>query len=372
MEYAKGFKFRIYPNAEQQKIINQTLGCARFVYNHFLAIRRDSWQEKHESVTYVKSSRMLTELKCHPDFVWLKSVDSMALQEALRNLDRAFQNFFKKQSGYPKFKSKHSHNQYYRTRNQSGGIRIIDGNIKLPRIGIVKTKLSREFEGRILNATVSRTASGKYFVSLCVEMYIELLLGRNNSRQIGIDVGIKDFYSNDQGNTVANPRILKGMEKKLKYLQRSLSRKAKGSNNRNKARIKVARLQERIANIRKDFLHKESTKLVRENQLIAVENLKIKNMLRNHKLAKAISDVSWAEFFRMLEYKAKLYGCDVVKVDTFYPSSQTCSCCGYQNKATKNLGIRKWTCPQCNTYHDRDVNAARNILRKALEMQKSA
>ena len=156
MEYAKGFKFRIYPNAEQQKIINQTLGCARFVYNHFLAVRRDSWQEKHESVTYVKSSRMLTELKCHPDFVWLKSVDRMALQEAMRNLDRAFQNFFKKHSGYPKFKSKHDHNQSYRTRNQSGGIRIIDGNIKLPRIGIVKTKLSREFEGRILNATVSR------------------------------------------------------------------------------------------------------------------------------------------------------------------------------------------------------------------------
>ena len=224
MEYAKGFKFRIYPNAQQQKIINQTLGCARFVYNHFLAIRRDNWQEKHESVTYVKSSRLLTELKCNPDFVWLKSVDSMALQEALRNLDRAFQNFFKKQSGYPKFKSKHSHNQSYRTRNQSGGIRIIDGNIKLPRIGIVKTKLSREFEGRILNATVSRTPAGKYFVSLCVEMDIELLLGRNNGRQIGIDVGIKDFYSNDQGNTVANPRILKGMEKKLKRLQRSLSR----------------------------------------------------------------------------------------------------------------------------------------------------
>ena len=162
------------------------------------------------------------------------------------------------------------------------------------------------------------------------------------------------------------------MEKKLKHLQRNLSRKAKGSNNRNKARIKLARLHERIANIRKDFLHKESTKLVRENQLIAAENLKIKNMLRNHKLAKAISDVSWAEFFCMLEYKAKLYGCDVVKVDTFYPSSQTCSCCGYQNRAAKNLGIRKWTCPQCNTQHDRDVNAARNILSKALEMQKSA
>ena len=222
MKYIKGFKFRIYPNALQQKIINQTLGCARFVYNHFLAIRQDSWKEKHESVTYVKSNHMLTELKRHPDFVWLKSVDSMALQEALRNLDKAFQNFFKKQSGYPKFKSKHNHNQSYRTRNQSNSIRIVGGNIKLPKVGIVKTKLSREFEGRILNATVSRNASRKYFVSLCVEMDIELLLGRNNGQQIGIDVGIKDFYSDDQGNTVVNPHILKRMEKKLKYLQRSL------------------------------------------------------------------------------------------------------------------------------------------------------
>lgn len=372
MEYTKGFKFRIYPDAEQQKIINQTLGCARVVYNHFLALRRDSWQEKRESVTYVKSSRMLTELKCHPDFVWLKSVDSMALQEALRNLDRAFQNFFKKQSGYPRFKSKHNHNQSYRTRNQSGGIRIVDGNIKLPRIGIVKTKLSREFAGRILNATVSRTASGKYFVSLCVEMDMESMLSRNKGGQVGIDVGLKEFYTDDKGNAVANPRPLRKLEKKLHRLQRRLSKKARSSNNHNKARIKVARVHERIANIRKDFLHKESARLVRENQLIAVENLKIKNMLKNRKLAKAISDVSWSEFFRMLEYKAVLYGCDVVKVDTFYPSSQTCYCCGYRNIGTKNLAVRKWQCPECGNVHDRDVNAARNILNKALEMRKSA
>ena len=372
MTYTKGFKFRIYPDAEQQKIINQTLGCVRFVYNHFLAVRRDSWQEKHESVTYVKSSRMLTALKCNPDFVWLKAVDSMALQESLRNLDRAFQNFFKKKSGYPKFKSKHNYHQSYRTRNQSGSIRIVDGNIKLPRIGIVKTKLSREFEGRILNATVSRTASGKYFVSLCVEMDSELVLGRNNGQQIGIDVGLKEFCSDDRGNTVANPRILRRMERKLKRQQKSLARKVKGSSSRNKARIKVARTHERIVNIRRDFLHKESTRLVQENQLIAIEKLKVKNMLRNHKLAKAISDVSWSEFFRMLEYKAVLYGCDVVKVDTFYPSSQTCSCCGYKNTDTKSLSIRKWTCPKCHAQHDRDINAARNILHKALEMQKSA
>ena len=296
----------------------------------------------------------------------------MALQESLKNLDTAYQNFFKHQAKYPRFKSKHNHSQSYRTRNQSKGVRIVGNRIKLPKIGAVKIKQSREFDGRILNATVSRNASGKYFVSLCVELDRGSLLKTNDGGEIGIDVGLKEFYSDSNGNTVANPRILRRLTRKLVREQRRLSRKMPRSVNRDKARIRVARVHERIANIRKDFLHKTSAVLVRQNKTIAIEHLQIKNMMRNHKLARAISDVSWSEFFRQLEYKAELHGSEILKVDTFYPSSQTCSKCGYQNKETKNLGIRDWTCPACGSHHDRDANAAINILRKAIEQKQVA
>ena len=365
-KYTMGFKFRIYPNHAQQELINRTLGCCRFVFNHFLAIRRDEWTANHKSVTYNQTSAMLTDLKRYEEYSWLKEVDSMALQESLRNLDTAYQNFFAKRARYPRFKSKHCHSQSYRTRNQSNGIRLVDGKLKLPKIGLVKIKQHRTFEGRILNATVSRTASGKYFVSLCVKQDIKNLLHANAGGRVGIDVGLKEFYSDSNGNTVENPRVLRKLTRKLIREQRRLSRKMPRSNNRNKQRVRVARVHEKIANIRKDFLHKVSTQLVRENQTIAVENLQVKNMLKNHRLAKAISDVSWSEFFRQLEYKAKLYGSEVLKVPTFYPSSQTCHVCGYQNAGTKDLSVREWTCPQCGTVHDRDINAARNILAKAL------
>lgn len=364
--YTMGYKYRIYPNKTQEELINRTLGSCRFVFNHFLAVRRDQWQINHQSVTYNQTASMLTNLKRYEETSWLKEVDSMALQESLRNLDTAYQNFFAKRAKYPRFKSKHRHSQSYRTRNQSNGIRFVDGKLKLPKIGLVKIKQHREFEGKILNATVSRTASGKYFVSLCVEQDVENLLRSNNGGQIGIDVGLKEFYSDSNGNTVANPRILRKLSKKLLREQRRLSRKLPRSSNRNKQRVRVARVHEKIANIRKDFLHKVSTQLVRENQTIAVEDLQVKNMLKNHKLAKAISDVSWSEFFRQLEYKAELYGSEIMKVPTFYPSSQTCHVCGYQNAGTKDLSVREWTCPQCGTKHNRDTNAARNILAKAL------
>ncbi len=367
-----GFKFRIYPNKTQQNLINRTLGCCRFVYNHFLVLRRDEWTANHKSIGCYETQKLLTDLKKNEDFSWLKEADSMALQEALKNLDRAYQNFFDKRSKYPRFKSKHNHMQSYRTRNQSNGIRIIGGKIKLPKIGEVKIKQSRTFEGRILNATVSRAASGKYFVSLCVELDKETLIRSNNGGEIGIDVGLKEFCTDSNGSAVENPRVLKRLTRKLIREQRRLSRKMPKSNNRNKARVRVARVHEHIANIRKDFLHKLSTKLVIENQVIAVENLKIKNMMKNHHLAKAIADVSWSEFFRQLEYKAELHGSEILKVDTFYPSSQTCSKCGYQNKETKNLGIRDWTCPACGSHHDRDANAAINILRKAIEQKQVA
>ena len=365
--YMMGYKYRIYPNKTQANLINKTLGSCRFVFNHFLAVRRDQWNANHQSVNYNQTSALLTELKRREETCWLKDADGVALQESLRNLDNAYKNFFKKRAKYPRFKSKHSHSQSYRTRNQSNNVHFVNGKLKLPKIGLVKIKQNRDFDGRILNATVSRTASGKYFVSFCVEQNVENMWQVNNGGQIGIDVGLKEFYTDSNGNTVANPRILRKFSRKLTREQRKLSRKMPRSKNRDKQRIRVARIHEKIVNIRKDFLHKVSTQLVRENQTIAVEDLKVKNMLKNHKLAKAISDVSWSEFFRQLEYKAKLHGTEVLKVPTFYPSSQTCHICGYQNQKVKNLSVRKWTCPNCGEPDmDRDINAAINILTKAL------
>lgn len=369
MESVKGYKFRIYPNKTQACLINKTLGSCRFVYNHFLTVRRDSWNIEHKHVNYYQTSSQLTLLKRYDEYAWLREVDSMALHEALRNLDTAFQNFFQHRARYPRYKSKHCHSQSYRTRNQSNGIRIVDNRIKLPKVGLVKAKLSRDFGGRILNATVSRTASGKYFVSLCVQEDVDVL--PNGGKQIGIDVGLKAFYSDSNGDTVANPRILRRLSGKLAREQRRLAHKLPHSKNRERQRIRVARIHERIVNIRKDFLHQHTIRLTRENQTIAVEHLQVKNMMKNHSLAQAIADVSWSEFFRMLAYKAKLHGGEVLKVDTFYPSSQICHICGYQNPLTKNLSVRKWICPACTTHHDRDVNAAKNILLQALK-QKSA
>ena len=365
MATTRGYKYRIYPNAAQASSIDKTLGCCRFVYNHFLALRRDEWNANHVSIRYEDTSRLLTEMKRREETSWLKEADSMALQEALRNLDAAFQKFFQKLARYPRFKSKRRHQQSYRTRNQKDGIRFDGENhLRLPKIGSVRIRKSRDFDGRILNATISRTASGKYFVSLCVEE--DVAFAPCGTGKVGIDVGLKEFFTDSDGRTVANPRILRKYQRKLAREQRCLARKMPRSRNRDKQRIRVAKVHEHIRNIRRDFLQKLTTRLIDENQVIAVEHLQVKNMLRNHHLARAISDASWSEFFRLLEYKTAWRGASVLQVDTFYPSSQTCSCCGHRNPITKDLSIREWTCPGCGAHHDRDENAAKNILARAL------
>ena len=358
----KGVKFRAYPNKEQQNLINQTLGCCRLIYNKGLSMRNEAYSNG-EKISYNQTSAMLTDLKKQADFSFLKNVDSIALQQSLRDLDRGFKNMFEKRARHPQFKSKHNHHQSYRTINQGGNIRIVGKYIKLPKLGYVKIKQSMEV-GHINNVTVERTPTGKYFVVLNVEFEPEFRL--NAGGMIGIDVGIKDFYSDSKGNIVSNPKYLEKSMRKLVREQRRLSRKQKGSNNRNKQRVKVAKVHEKITNQRNDFLQKQSTMLVSENQTICIEDLNIKGMVRNHKLAQHIANCSWSKFFTMLEYKATWYGNNIIKVPTMYPSSQTCSCCGYKNPLVKNLSVREWKCPNCHTKHDRDINASINILNKGL------
>lgn len=360
----KGIKFRAYPNKVQKELINQTLGCCRLIYNKGLAMRNDAYNNG-EKIGYKQTSAMLTELKKQDDFAFLKIVDSIALQQSLRDLDRSFINFFKKLAKHPQFKSKHNNHQSYRTINQGTNIRIEGKYLKLPRLGYVKIKQSMEVK-HINNVTVEKTPTGKYFVVLNVEFEPKQIT--TNVGTIGIDVGIKEFYSGSNGRVVHNPKHLEKSMHKLVREQRRLSRKMKGSNNRNKQRIKVALVHEKITNQRNDFLQKQSTILVRENQTICIEDLNIKGMISNHKLAKSIASVSWSKFFNMLEYKAEWYGSKVIRVPTMYPSSQTCSYCGYKNPLVKNLAIRKWECPKCHAKHNRDTNASINILNKGLSI----
>ena len=316
-----------------------------------------------EKIGYNQTSAMLTDLKKQADFAFLKDVDSIALQQSLRDLDCGFKNYFEKRARHPQFKSKHNNHQSYRTINQGDNIRIIGKYIKLPKLGYVKIKQSMEV-GHINNVTVERTPTGKYFVVLNVDFEPEFR--PNAGCMIGIDVGIKEFYSDSNGNVVNNPKYLEKSMRKLAREQRRLSRKQKGSNNRKRQRVKVAKVHEKITNQRNDFLQKQSTILVSENQTICIEDLNVKGMIRNHKLAQHIASCSWSKFFAMLEYKATWYGNDIIKVPTMYPSSQTCSCCGYKNPFVKNLSIREWECPNCHAKHDRDKNAAINILNKGL------
>ena len=368
MEYS--YKFRIYPNAAQENLIQKTFGCSRFVFNYYLAKRKEMFEQNGKNMSRFDCNKHLTNLKKQEEYQWLKEVDSTALINAITSLDAAYQNFFRRlkkgeKPGYPKFKNKKAHHKSYKSSCNGNSIKVLENALQLPKLGRVKCKTHRPVQGRILSVTISQNRSGKYYAAInCTDVEIPQLPKTGGA--LGLSMGIRNFATSSDGENYANPKYLSKCEKRLKKYQRQLSRKTKDSKNWEKTRIKLAKMNEHISNQRQDTLHKLSTEIVKQNDVICIKDLDINGMMQQHQYAKHIVDAGWGEFRRQLTYKAMWYGKDVVVVDRYYPSSQICSSCGTKRQQLKNNKAMKWQCQECGMVHDRYHNAAINILNEGL------